>query len=263
MDTSLLAQYGRRIEHLLEANVPHRMQEGIEQAVERQDWELLGILSLTGSEISARRMVDAALEAQQYDVLALVACLRRQVRRPHADSPGRGTPRRVLRDLDEEEDTGGIPDYILADVREMKQAAEISREASLRRDAEQDRDPIREYIVESLGERLRTSDAAMEALVVVAKASGWESTRRRAAVKVANHQPSVQRLVTAGRSADLIALGKNAALHSVAANVGKALAQRLDDFASARDKAALQFVAENHPDREGKRAAREALRGLG
>jgi len=263
MDTSVLQRYGRRIEYLVEANVPHQAQECIDEAVESEDWELLALLSLTASEISARRMVDAALEAEQYDVLATVACLRRQVRRPQAETSGRGTARRVFRDIDEVDDTAGVPDYILEDVREMKASAERTREAALRRDAEQDRDPIRERIVESLGERLGAGDAAMEALVVVAKASAWESARRRAAMKIANHARSLEKLVTAGRFGDLVALGASAALHSISANISKALAERLDDLAAAGEKAALQFVAEYHPARESKRAAQEALRSIG
>jgi hypothetical protein len=263
MDTSVLERYGRRVEYMLEANLPDQTQECIEQAVASQDWELLAILSLTASEISARRMVDAALEAEQYDVLATVACLRRQVRRQSAAPSTGEMARRVFRDFDEEEeDTAGVPDYIIDDMREMRQSAERRREASVRREAEQDRDPIREYAVESLGERLRRSEAALEALLVVAKASAWESTRRRAAMKVANHKRSLQRLVAASRWADLVALGKGAALRSIAGNISTALAERLDDLAAAGDRAALEFVAENHPEREGKQAARRALRSL-
>jgi hypothetical protein len=263
MDSSVLGHYGRRIEYLLEANVPLQMQECLEQAVEAQDWDLIGMVALTASEISARRLVDAALEAGQYDVLVLVACLRRQVRRPQAAGASRSVARRVFRDFDEvTEGTAGIPDYIMDDVREMRQSAERSRAAAHHRDAEQDRDPIREHIVESIGEQLRKGDAAMDALVVIAKAAAWESARRRAAMKVANHAASLGKLVAAGRWGDLVALGRGASLHSISGNISKALSERLSDIATAGEKATLEFIAEYHPDRDGKSAAQEALRGL-
>ncbi|MFQ5808411.1 MAG: hypothetical protein ACE5JM_02230 [Armatimonadota bacterium] len=263
MDTSVLERYGRRIEYLLEANVPLQAQECIDQAVAGEDWELLALLSLTASEISARRMVDALLEAERYDELAFVACLRRQVRRQQADAPSGGMARRVFRDFEEtDENAAGIPDYIRDDVKEMRVAAERSRAAALRRDADQDRDAIREHIVENLGERLPTSEGALEALVLVAKAAGWESARRRAAMKVANHEPSLKKLVAGGRWSDLIALGRGASLHSVSGNISTALAERLDDLAKAGEEAALKFVAEYHPDRGGKRAAQQALQSI-
>ncbi len=263
MDSSVLGRYGRRIEYLLEANVPLQMQECLEQAVEAQDWDLIGVVALTASEISARRLVDAALEAEQYDVLVLVACLRRQVRRPQAAGASRAAGRRVFRDFDEEtEAAAGIPDYILDDAREMRQSAERHRAAAHRRDAEQDRDPIREHIVESLGEQLHRGDAAMDALVVIAKAAAWESARRRAAMKVANHTASLGKLVAAGRWQDVIALGRGASLNSISGNVSEALSERLSDIVAAGEKATLEFIAEYHPDREGKSAAQDALRGL-
>ncbi|MFQ6096618.1 MAG: hypothetical protein ACE5O2_02750, partial [Armatimonadota bacterium] len=128
----------------------------------------------------------------------------------------------------------------------------------LRRDQAMDRDPVREAIVNRIAETLH-SDAALDALVTIAKASAWESTRRRAAMKIANNEGAVKRLVGARRLADIAAVTKASALRSVAAKFTKALEEAAVAGGREGDRETLEFMAAHHPDPAAREAARSEL----
>ncbi len=258
MDVQELARYGRHLEHLIEGTVTWELDRAVDRVVEQQDWELLGHVLLTAAEVSAQRIIAKLLELEVYEPLVWAACLRRQVRRPQGVAGATGVSRRVFRDWDAEENAQGVPEHIRADAEELSKQAEQTRAAMLQRAAEVDRDPIRDHIIARLADRLATSPAALDALLVITKASAWEETRRGAALKIAAHPMSVSRLARELRSADLIAVADASGLSAVAANIAKVMGSYLDQFKAAGDDRALAFLAEHHPEDATKAAAAQA-----
>lgn len=258
MQMNTLARYRDQIEMVIGAATTTQVQSAVDRLVEQEQWELLGTLLVTGSEAAARRITTLLIERGVYEPLAWGGCLRRQLRPTIVSAARRGLTSRVFRDIDAEEDTAGVPEHILADVKEIAAAADQQRESAQKREAQMDRDPIRAYIVDQLARHL-TDPPAREVLLTVAKASAWEETRREAALKLANHKPSVQVLLTDDRTADLIAIGNATGLEVVAAKIARALGDKLAQLQQAGDSEALRFVAENHPDAGVSAAARQAL----
>jgi len=261
MDLQKLAEYGRHIEKLMEGKVAWELDRALELVVEKEDWELLGHLLLTASEVSAQRLVRKLLELEVYEPLVWAACLRRQPRRPGEGARRGGVARRIFRDWEAEEDSASIPEHIRADAEEISKQAEETRSAMMVQAAEVDRDPMRDYIVTHLAEKLATSEEALEALLVVVRASAWEETRRTAALKVANNTLAVSRLARELRSADLLAVAEASTLGAVAGNMATALGQYIDELKAAGDEKGLAFIAEHHPKAATKALAKQTLEG--
>ena len=111
-----------------------------------------------------------------------------------------------------------------------------------------DRDAVRQYIIDQIALRMPQSEAAMDAMIAIARASAWEETRRTAALKVANDPISVGRLARALRTEDIKAVSAMALLEAVAATFAKQMAGQFQNYVDSKDAEALLFIGENHPD---------------
>lgn len=251
MDIKKLVTYGKDIPPLVEGMPPWRLGPAIDDLFKNQEWELLSYLLLVAGGATARTVVMRLLEVRVYEPLVIAACLRRTIRTQPQVISGGGAAARVFRDIDAEgQGTAGIPAEILEEMREMAEAAARTREAQMLRGETLDRGPMREFIINRLAERLQTEPAAMEALLVIAQAAGWEETRRIAAMKIANSQPALNRLLAELRAAELLRVAEATRLGAVAAKIAALLAQRLDELKSRGDTEALAFIAAHHPDAE-------------
>ena len=258
MNLTALGVHNREVRALVGAATTTQVESAVAALAAQEQWELLGLLLVTAAEAGARRIVRLLIDRQKYEPLAWAACLRRHLRPSIVAAVGRGLASRVFRDIDAEEDTAGVPEHILADINDLAATADQQRETAQYREAQLDRCPIRTYIVEQLARHLN-EPPAREVMLTIARGSAWEETRREAALKLANHQPSLQALLAARRSADLIAVSNSASLQAVAANVAEALGGKLAELREAGDRDALAFVAENHRDSNQRQAARQAL----
>ena len=258
MDVTSFAAYNRQIETLIGAATRTQIAAALQALADQEQWELLGLLLLTATEAGARGIVTTFAANRRYEPLAWGACLRRQLRPSIVSAAGRGPARSVLRDIDAEEGVAGVPEHITADINYMATVANQQRQTAQQRDAQLDRCPIRAYIVEQLAQHLN-EESAREAILTIAKACVWEETRRDAALKLANHQPSVQALLAANRCRDLMAISNAAALKAVARNMAAALARKLAELQQAGDTEALAFIAQNHADASTRQAAEQAM----
>ncbi len=263
MDLTSLVECGRRVEKLIHGTaVAEELDKAIDDLVAKEEWRLLGEILLTASEISGYRILDCLIEHEQYEVVALVACLRRQLaRRGVVGRRRQGIAKRVLRDFDETDEDAHIPSEIIAEAEQIAEAAERSRNAAERREAALDRDPMRQRMVNRIAEKLGTSDRALEALLVIVHACAFDDTRRGAALRLGNHAPSLRKLVEAGRTADLIAIAEGSGLQSLAQNVARAMTEQDVSKVKSDDTAALQFLAKYHPDESVREQAKNALSG--
>lgn len=262
MDLSDLVTHAKIIEIVVEGT-SWQLDETIDAVVASGNWDLAGRLLVSASEISARQLAQKLLAKEAYEPLAIAACFRRQPRRPGEGAVGGGgAARRVFRDIDAEEGDKGIPDYIRADIEEMAKTADQTRTGAMMREAAMDRDPIRQYIVDNLAARMPTSEAAMNAVVAIARASAWEETRRTAALKVANDPISVSRLARDRRTEDILALTKTAVLKAVGETFAKEMGKHFQAYTDARDVAAMRFLAEHHPDPRFRDSARQWAQAL-
>ena len=173
-------------------------------------------------------------------------------------SPARA--RRAFRDIDAEDKESGVPEHILQEAQDIAESAEASRLTALSREAGVDRDALREFIVTELAKRLNTDPQAGEALVVIARASAFEDARRTAALKLANHDLTMQRLAREGRGADMIAVADNSGLESVRTNMARALGPVLGAMRAQQDWASLRWAGKHHPDPKAREAVAEVLR---
>jgi len=176
---------------------------------------------------------------------------------------GGGGARRILRDIDAEDDEAGVPEHILQEAQDIAESAESSRMAALNREAGIDRDALREFIVNELAKRLNTQPEAAEALVVIAKASAFEDARRTAALKIANHELTMKRLAREGRGADMIVVADNSGLESVRTNIARALGPVLGAMRAQKDWVSLRWAGKHHPDPKAREAVAEVLRAEG
>jgi len=256
VDLHRLIQEAQTIETVIDGS-SWRLDETIDAVIASEDWDWAGRLLVSAGEIAARQLVAKLLEKEAYVALATAACLRRQPRRPGEGAVGGGgqVAARVFRDIDAEEGGAGVPDYIRADIDEMAKGASQNRASALARDAEMDRDPIRQYIVDNLARKMSASEAAMDAVVVIARASAWEETRRTAALKLANDELCVTRLAKALRSEDIAAVCEEALLGVVAENFAKAMGKHFQDYIEKKDAIGLRFIAEHHPAAQYKESA--------
>jgi len=252
VDIKKLLTYGRDIQPLVEGVPPWRVDPAVDDLFAKQEWELLSCLLLSVAPTTARKIVTRLLDIGVYDPLVFAACLRRHIRtQPQIVGGGSGIASRVFRDIEAEgEGTAGVPPQIMEDLREMAESAERTREAQMLRGESMDRGPMREFIINRLADRIITDPAAMEALLVIAQAAGWEETRRIAAMKIANNSTALRRMAEAGRTAELIKVAETTRLGAVAATIASLLAERLDDLRTRGDTEALAFIAKNHPDAE-------------
>lgn len=243
-----LVANARAIEVIVEGT-GWQVEETVDAVAAADDLDLAGRLLVSAVEISARRLVQRLLEREAYEPLAMAACLRRQPRRPGEGAVGGGgVARRVFRDIDAEEGERGVPDYIRADIQEMAGIADQTRSAAMMRESAMDRDPIRQYIIDQLAPRMPHSEAAMDALVAIARASAWEETRRSAALKIANEPISMGRLARALRTDDITSIAKTAVISAVAEGMAQEMGKHFKAYADAKDIPALRFMAEHHPD---------------
>ncbi len=262
MDLHKLLEYASDIPPLVEGMPPWRVDPAIEHVFAAEEWELISVLLLSVAEPTARQMVDRLLTLKVYGPLVVAACLRRHIRtQPYVVQSGGGISSKVFRDLDAvgEEETRGVPEHIMEEIRDMAQTSERAREAQMLRSESIDRGPMREFIINRLADRLHTEAEALEALLVIVRVAAWEETRRTAAMKIANHARSVKALAAALRTADLLAVARSSELGAVAKNMAVAMAEHLDALRARGDARALAFIAENHGDEAVQQAAREAL----
>jgi hypothetical protein len=260
MDLPTLAQCGYSLRMLFEGFSEIEAAAALERLVSQEQWELLAMIAITANEVSARRTVLKLLEHDRLAELVLPACLRRQVRRQEVIMSNPARARRAFRDIDAEDNESGVPEHILQEAQDIAESAEASRLTALSREAGVDRDALREFIVTELAKRLSTDPQAGEALVVIARASAFEDARRTAALKLANHDLTMQRLAREGRGADMIAVADNSGLESVRTNMARALGPVLGAMRAQKDWASLRWAGKHHPDPKAREAVAEVLR---
>jgi hypothetical protein len=260
MDLPTLAQCGYSLRMLFEGFSEIEAAAALERLVSQEQWELLAMIAITANEVSARRTVLKLLEHDRLAELVLPACLRRQVRRQEVIMSNPARARRAFRDIDAEDNESGVPEHILQEAQDIAESAEASRLTALSREAGVDRDALREFIVTELAKRLNTDPQAGEALVVIARASAFEDARRTAALKLANHDLTMQRLAREGRGADMIAVADNSGLESVRTNMARALGPVLGAMRAQQDWASLRWAGKHHPDPKAREAVAEVLR---
>ena len=258
MDLNALAQYSEQVAAMINPKAARDLDQALESLADAGQWDILGQVLPTASEVAARRIVDRLIQQGEYDWLASAACLRRQLRQPGREAPAGRMARQVFRDIDAEEDTEGIPEHIMEEAQELANAAAARRAISERQATQIDRDPVRELIVERLASCLPEQRAG-EALLVVAKGCPFDQTRRQAAIKLVNHKQWIRQLVAAKRTTDLIAVSESARLKAVLANAARLLGEQVAELQQAGDHAALRFIAEHHPNGEIRQQAHDAL----
>lgn len=260
MDLRLLARYANRMENIMHGALDWEMRHGLDSLEENKDWELTSIMMLTAGEVPARRMAEMLLRNDQYIPLVLPGCFRRQVRKAEIIDRG-GLRRKVFRDIDavDMDDEAGIPDHIRETAEEIQESAERTRTGALARELAEDRDGVREFIVDSLGEKIAHSADAVNALILIACCSMWEDTRRIAALKVANHALTVRKMVAAGRANELLQISSASRMESVAINISNAMTDLLPTLKQENNVRVLKFIAKNHPDHAVRRDALEGV----
>ena len=264
MDVRKLIELGRDVQPLVEGVPPWRVDPAVNDLIERQEWEVLSVLMLSCAEATARQIIAKLLDLRVYEPLTVAACLRRHIRsQPVVVAGSRGqASARIFRDIDaESEGKASVPDFIREDIEDMAESAARTRDAQMVRGDSMDRSPVREFIINRLGEKAAVEVAAMDAVIIVALAAGWEETRRLAAMKIGNSPQSIKRLVTAGRTEDLIKVAQETQLAAIMARVAAALAEDMEGLRGRGDQAALDFIAGNHPDEQVKAAAKGSTEG--
>jgi len=255
-----VARFARQISMLMEGALTREVTKAVAQLTAEKQWDLLSHLLLTGAEMSARQIADALLEIEVFEPLVTAACLRREARRPGISVPGHAaSARKIFRDFEKDDEGAGVPEHIMREAEAIAAASEQSRQIAMRQEAALDRDPIRAHIVGELADRLNTSDAALDALLVIARASAWEDTRREAAMKLANNDIAMGKLLRAGRVEDTVTLGEASTSRAVAGRLAGTLADNMPETSEPGYRAALEFVAKHHPDAGRQREARDEL----
>ncbi len=251
MDLRKLARYSNRIDSIMHGKLDWEMNQGLEALEENEDWELMSVLMLTASELPARRMAERMVEHGRYFDLVLPACFRRQIKKAEIIDQGRLT-RSIFRDIDalDSNEQGGIPDHIREMGDEISEGASRLRFGALSRGLAEDNDAIRDFIVENLGESVLKSADCVNALVLVACCAMFEDTRRLAALKIANSEPTVRKLAAAGRAGELVQISMASEMESVATNIARALTDLMPQLIEKGNRRVLRFMAENHPDEE-------------
>ncbi|MGD9497344.1 MAG: hypothetical protein AB7Y46_13680 [Armatimonadota bacterium] len=260
MQTEAFVTWASQIRTLMEGNVERLVVQAIDELIEAEQYELLSHLMLTGSEISVRRMTDALIKREVFEPLVAGACMRREVKRAvPVGGAGLGGGR-IFRDIEAPaEGEAAIPEHILEEAEAISQHASQARRIAAQREARLDRDPVRQHIVDRLAELLNTSEAAMEAMIAIARASVWEETARAAAMKLGSNKIVVGRISRAGRVDDMIAVGDGAGSEAVRQIIARSLAEALPDVSHPSYRAALEYIEQHHPSEAHRRAAAQAL----
>ncbi len=262
VDLRTVSDAARDITTLMEGALTVEVQNAVERLVEEEQWELLSHLLLTSAEVSARQIANALIEREVLTPVVAAACMRREARRPSAASPRHeASARRIFRDFEQDNEGAGVPEHIVAEAEAIAASAEESRRIALQREAQLDRDPIRQHIVDELAKLLNTSEPAIDALLVIARASAWEDTRRTAAMKLANSNIAMSKLLRAGRIDDITTLAEASGSRAVAGKLAGSLADNMPEESSAGYRAALEFIAAHHPDAGRGREAQQKLNG--
>lgn len=260
MDPQSLVDNASRVKTLMEGNLEKHVRDALNDLIEAEQFELLSHVMLTGSEFSVRRITNALIEREVFEPLVAGACLRREVRRSAPAGPAGLGSGRIFRDFEApDEGEAGVPDHIMEEAEAISKAADQSRRIAARREALLDRDPVRQHIVDSLEELLNTNEAAMDAMIAIARSSFFEETARSAAMKLGNNKIVMGRIGRAGRIADLIAVGNASGSQAVHTIIAKNLADAMPDSSHPSYRAALEHVAEHHPQENVRRAADKAL----
>ena len=247
MLTDCLQRQAKLVATLVEGVTARQLEPVIARRVAAQEWELMSLAIITAAELPARLLIGALLENGQYLALVPGACLRRQQRQPMALAGSGG--RSVFRDLDAEEEAV-VPEHIQQETDEITAAANSRRHVASLQAAGVDRDPLREYIVTRLAELLPTESEALLPLVTIARAAAWEDTRRTAAMKLTNSRRAAERLVTTGRTAELLEVAANTGMQAARQNLAGQIGGHLEALRAAGDTATLRFLSENHPEEE-------------
>ncbi len=262
MDTTVFVEWANQISGLMEANLERQVHEAIDAIMEAEHHELASYIMLTAPEFSARRLTDTLLEHEVFEPLVAAAILRREISRSLPTGVSPLGSKRIFRDFEApEEGEAGVPDHIMEEAEALSQRADESRRIAARRKAELDRDPVRQYIVNSLAELLNTSEPAMEAMIAIACGSVWEETARSAAMKLGNNAIVMGRISRAGRVRDMIAVGEASGSQAVKTMIARNLAEAMPDSSDESYRAALEYVGEHHPDEATRGAAERALQG--
>ncbi len=260
MDPQVLIDWSTQIETLMEGNLEKHVRDALEGLIEAEHWELLSHIMLTGPEFTVRRLTDTLIEHEVYEPLVMGACLRREIRRSTPTAPSGLGRKRIFRDFEApEEGEAGVPDHIMREAEAISDAADQQRRIAARKEAELDRDPVRQHIVDRIGELLNTSEEAMEAMIAIARASYFEETARSAAMKLGNSKIVMGRISRAGRIADMIAVGEASGSQAVHTIIARNLADSMPDSSHPSYRPALEHVADHHPDEKTRRAATKAL----
>ncbi|MBU0607870.1 MAG: hypothetical protein KKI08_08270 [Armatimonadetes bacterium] len=259
MDITALSRYAGSLRNLYEGLPESDLDHALQRLAQEEQWELLALWAVTAAEVPARRIVTKLLEKERFEELALPACLRRQVRRQEVIVHNPARAKRILRDIDSEEDEGGIPEHIMQEAQDIADSAETSRMSALSREAGIDRDPLRELIVNGIAQKLNTSEVAGEVLIAIAKAGAFEDARRMAALKLANNDMVMRRLARDGRGADMIVVAENSGLESVRTNIARALGPVLGAMRAQKDWPSLRWAGKHHPDPKAREAIEKVL----
>lgn len=260
MDTKLFVRWAPQIRALMEGNIERQIHDAIEELLADERYDLLSHLMLTASEVSVRRMIDKLIKAEVFEPLVAGACLRREVKRMVQTGGATLGAGRIFRDFEApDEGEAAIPEHILEEAEAISESAAQTRRIAAQREARLDRDPVRQYIVDKLGELLNTSEAAMEAMLAIARASVWEETARAAAMKLGNNKIVMGRISRAGRVEDMIAVGDASGSEAVRQIIARNLAEAMPAPTDPSYRAALRYVAEHHPSESHRRAAERAL----
>ncbi|MFO8079392.1 MAG: hypothetical protein R6V07_03705 [Armatimonadota bacterium] len=260
MDPQVMIEHSGRIKTLMEGNLETHVREALKKLIEAEQWELLSHLMLTGSEFSVRRMTKMLVECEQFEPLVAGACLRREVSRAQPSAVSGLGSKRIFRDFEApDEGEAGVPDHIMEEAKDISRLADQSRRIAASKKAELDRDPVRQHIVDSLAELLNTNEDAMDAMIAIARASAFEETARSAAMKLGNNKVVMGRISRAGRVSDLIAVGDASGSQAVHTIIARNLADSMPESSHPSYRAALEHVAEHHPQEQVQQAAKKAL----
>jgi len=262
VELQTFVKWSPEIATLMEGSVERDILEALDGLIAAGETEMLSHLMLTGTEISVRRMTDALIEREVFEPLVAGACLRREVKRTAPMGASALGSRAIFRDFEApEEGEAAIPEHIIEEADAISQAADQSRRIADRHKARLDRDPVRQHIVERLGELLNTSEPAMEAMIAIARASVWEETARAAAMKLGSNNIVLGRVSRAGRVDDMIAVGDAAGSQAARQMIARSLAESMPAAAHPSYRVALEYVSEHHPSESHRLAARQALGG--
>lgn len=259
MDIAAISQHSDSLRNVFEGLLESDLDAALKRLVADAQWEAMALWAVTAAEGPARRVVNQLLEHERFEELVLPACLRRQVRKQEVIIHDPVRARRAFRDIDTEQDEAGVPEHIMQEAQDIADSAASSRLAALSREAGIDRDPLREYIVTGIAQKLNTSEVAGEVLMTIAKAGAFEDARRMAALKLANNELVMRRLARDGRGADMIVVAKNSGLESVRTNIARALGPVLGAMRAQKDWASLRWAGENHPDPKAREAIAKVL----